>query len=119
MIKFRVLNTITNKILRDSSLFNVFVQRDNGVGTVIFNSDDLRPLLYTGEKTVDGVEVYDGDIVEAVITTERGEELFTDHVHFNDTAWRLGNLDGTLADVVIRCVRGNIYESPWPVGAGG
>lgn len=115
MIEFRVLNKVSKKVLRDSSQYHADISRNDGVGVLIFNSDDLIELQSTGEKTVDGVKVFDGDIIEAVITTNRGEEVITDHVHWENAGWRFGNFDGTLADVVIRAVKGNIFETPWPI----
>lgn len=114
-IEFRLLDVKARKIIRDSSHFHAIVQRNDGVASVFVNREDVRALLWTGEKTVDDVKVFDGDIVNAIVTTGRGQEPITDSVHWIDAAWRFGQFDGTLSDFVLVSVEGNIYETPWPI----
>ncbi len=116
MTKFRIFDAISKRILTDCSGIDASINWVGGIGYLNLNTLNLIPLLFTGEKAMDGKEIYDGDIVEAMVKTNRGEESVTDHVHFHDSAWRFGNFDGTLSDVVLIAVRGNVYETPWPVG---
>lgn len=111
-LKFRVLDTVSNKIIRDSSQYHVTVERHNGIATLEFNRDGLRPLLCTGLESPAGTQIFDGDIVECVV----GATRMTDAVYWNEGAWRFGTFGGVLSDYPIIAVIGNRFETPWPLG---
>lgn len=71
------------------------------------------PIASTGEFARDGKEIFAFDIVEGVVDGEK----ITDHVHFEDGAWRFGEYDGTICDYAIEKIVGNSFENPWPIFA--
>lgn len=110
-IKFKVLDVRAKKIIRDSSFFNATVERDNGIATVWITRDDVRPLMFTGHTTDDGEEIYEDDLVEAIIDNER----IVDVVHKDEVGvWVLGEYDGTILDYPIVKIVGNRNETVWP-----
>lgn len=68
----------------------------------------------TGFKTIFGHDIFDGDLVEAEVKTDRGIEVITDQVHWLGDAWRFGTFDGVLSDYPVLAVKGNVRDTIWP-----
>lgn len=114
-IKFKLLDTITNKIITDSSHFDARVERDNGIGTVHVSREDVMVLIYTGFTIKDtGEDIYDGDLVDALVNMNGKIETVTDEVWLDNGVWRLGNFDGALHDYELVRRVGSSHEQPWP-----
>lgn len=110
-IKFKLFDPATKTIIRDSSFFNAGVDRDNGIATIWVDRDDVAVLLWTGYSTETGEEIYQDDIVEAIID---GENI-TDVVHRDEKGvWVLGEYDGTIHDYPVVKIVGNRNEIVWP-----
>lgn len=116
MIKVRAWDLLTKKMWpAEECVAQGLYLRPDGEGFVNqFHApahERFVPILWTGEKTKDGKEVYLFDIVEGLVDGEK----VTDHVHFEDGAWRFGEYDGTITDYELSKVVGNSFENPWPV----
>ena len=75
------------------------------------SNENLHLMQYTGLKDKNGVEIYEGDIVELFDVTIRGSmygETIKDEVDFLDACFVVGSYD--LRDYVCKVI-GNIYEN--------
>lgn len=119
LIEFKAYDPTSRKIL-DNILDNrhvFFKESPDGSVEVLFDPPHLVPLLFTGFVIAggDGSEkIYDGDIVEVLVQTDRGRERMTDAVYWMDGAWRFGAFGSVLGEHVLMAKRGNRLTTPWP-----
>lgn len=81
------------------------------------NIEDIELLEYTGIKDVDGVEIYEGDIVEKEFMEPWIEEKLIGTVEMIEGHWSVVNDKKKIAEYLwdetdIDHVIGNIYENP-------
>lgn len=116
-IKFRVYDTFARKMISMVGM-DWKIKFIHGRFVIEFDRKGLIPLLYTGSRSPSGAEIFEGDLVEVFIKTDRGLERTTDCIHWEDGAWRVGTLDGIVSDFTILGVVGNRFENVWPALVG-
>nr|WP_295763852.1 YopX family protein [uncultured Intestinibacter sp.] len=125
-IKFRAWHKKLQKILEiDSIEMDIYkagkistltgYDKDTWINNI--NIEDIELLEYTGIKDVDGVEIYEGDIVEKEFMEPWIEEKLIGTVEMIEGHWSVVNDKKKIAEYLwdetdIDHVIGNIYENP-------
>ena len=125
-IKFRACHKKLQKILEiDSIEMDIYkagkistltgYDKDTWINNI--NIEDIELLEYTGIKDVDGVEIYEGDIVEKEFMEPWIEEKLIGTVEMIEGHWSVVNDKKKIAEYLwdetdIDHVIGNIYENP-------
>ena len=125
-MKFRAWHKKLQKILEiDSIEMDIYkagkistltgYDKDTWINNI--NIEDIELLEYTGIKDVDGVEIYEGDIVEKEFMEPWIEEKLIGTVEMIEGHWSVVNDKKKIAEYLwdetdIDHVIGNIYENP-------
>ena len=125
-IKFRAWHKKLQKILENDSI-EMDIYKAGKISTLTgydkdtwinnINIEDIELLEYTGIKDVDGVEIYEGDIVEKEFMEPWIEEKLIGTVEMIEGHWSVVNDKKKIAEYLwdetdIDHVIGNIYENP-------
>lgn len=115
--KFKLYDTQKKEtvLAPEGCLVDYFIRLSDGPVCEVVPASRFTIIAFTEQKTQDGAEIYDGDIVDFVLTTNGLKETMTDHVHWHDGGWRVGNFSGVLADYFVTRIRGNVRETIWPL----
>lgn len=115
-IKFRAWNIVTNTMIDLKAITPLVFEIDTD-GLFIPFSDGLPLMQYTGLKDHEGVEIYEGDIMEMVVHDERFSLVCFWGADASFSLRRISN--GSLyavrfsgSAVKSKKVIGNIYENP-------
>lgn len=111
-IKFRAWDYEIFQMYDDEQIIiqggTVFIGRMKCINKI---SDDVKLMQYTGLKDKNGVEIYEGDIIEFAY----GKKLVSEVRHSNMFGYEVANKDNSILGLILVngiCeVVGNIYEN--------
>ena len=126
-IKFRAFIEATSQMLNVFDM-NFIKDEDNGRFVRMINNenfdanskfiscrvDEVELMQYTGLKDKNGVEIYEGDIVEFYIDFGYGMQKVIAKITYKDSGFKYESLAGTDFMNIFNDVKiiGNIYENP-------